>query len=213
MISKAVYFLRERVLFKATWDLLARVQSSIISQDFSALAISAVVISNVPDALYDLGVAPWAITSIYIGSILFLAGYVSFHLYAPMEFRGGGEIVDHVSRMLILSSESFIESRIKSAERLFQDLSSHSDSRIPRGPAESLKRTLAHFHGLSTEQRRLELPRLYQDDLAAREFIFPNRRLQAAIFFCSGAFLMTLPTLWNVARSLLRLLPDFANVD
>lgn len=206
-VRRAICSTAKRVALKATWVSLARVQGSYVSKVLSALSLSALFISNVPDMLHDLGVAPWTITSIYIGSVLFLAGYAFFHLDAPIEFRGGGEIVDHVSRMQILSGKTFVEGRMTSAKNLFDDVTSHPDDRIPRGPAESLKRTLADVEALCADRRRAELPRLYQDDLALREHVRPGRRLRVAFLFGAGAVLLALPTLWNVLRSLFRLLP------
>lgn len=198
----------KRVVLRATWVSLARIRDSFVSKVLSALSLSALFISNVPNMLHDLGVTPWTITSIYLGSVLFLAGYAFFLLDAPIEFRGGGEIVDHVSRMQILSGETFVEWRITSAKHLFDDVTSHPDDRIPRGLAESLKRTLADVKTLSADRRRAELPRLYQDDLALREHVRPGKRLRVAFLFGAGAVLLALPTLWNVLRSLLHFLPD-----
>ena len=207
-VRGAIRSTARRVALRATWVSLARIQGSFVSRVLSALSLSALFISNVPDMLHDLGVTPWTITSIYLGSILFLAGYAFFLLDAPIEFRGGGEIVDHVSRMQILSGETFVEWRMTSAKHLFDDMTSHPDDRIPRGLAESLKRTLADLKALSADRRRAELPRLYQDDLALREHARPGRRLRVAFLFGAGAVLLALPTLWNVLRSLLHLLPD-----
>lgn len=205
-LSETARATRSRTIELSTWVFLSRLRNSFVSKALSALSISALVISNIPHLFENLGVTPWTIVSVYLGSIIFLLGYLMFYLYAPREFQGHGEMVDHVSRMQILSSTKFVNSRLDLAGKFLEKLDAEASAHFPKGLLESLQATVDYFAAKNEEERLAEAQRLFQDDLAAREHDNPNLRLRVAGCLCSGAFLLALPTALNVIVSLWRVI-------
>lgn len=201
-VVKSIASARKWVLSVATWVLLARVRNSFASKALSGLSISALILSNIPDALTVLGVTPWTIVSIYFGSVVFLSGYLLFYFYSPNEFKGQGEMVDHISRMQVLSSKKFVASRMELAQTFIERVSAEDDFEIPSGVLESLKETVVYFREKKPAKQLSEASRLYQDDLAAREHDFPSKRLRVSLLLSAGAILIALPTIINVLVSL-----------
>jgi hypothetical protein len=202
--SYSVY--RKKLLSIVTWVFLARVRNSLASKSLSMLSISALVLSNIPNVLIDIGVTTWTIVCIYLGSIIFLSGYILFYLYSPSEFKSPGDMIDHISRMQVLCSQKFLSNRLLRAKIFADRASGNENVEIPAGILESLKKTVDYFEKIDPDKRVSEAQQLFQDDLAAREHDAPNKRLKVALLLASGSFLIVLPTMVNVLVSLWRLI-------
>ena len=186
-----------------SWVSLSKIRNSLISRVVSTLSISALVLSNIPQFLSGLGVADWSVFCIYVGSLVFVVGYLLFSFFSPREFVTGGEITDHVHKMMALASTQFIENRLGLADKHLVRLKEKKSSRCPIALKTALANTVADFNNMDEAERRQEAPRLFQDALELRAYDHAPQRYVTAVFLFGGLVLVAAPTLCNVGKTIL----------
>lgn len=98
-----------RALDRLTWRTLADWRGSFVSKAVMALSISALFLANVAPLLERYHIPYPPMTRLFIGSIVYLVGWLVFALAVPSQLSRGGEIYDIVGRMKMLTDWKFFD--------------------------------------------------------------------------------------------------------
>jgi len=105
-----------RALDRLTWRMLADWRGSFVSKAVMALSISALFLANVAPLLERYHIPYPPMTRLFIGSVVYLAGWLVFALAVPSQLSRGGEIYDIVGRMKMLTDWEFFDGQRGMAE-------------------------------------------------------------------------------------------------
>src|SRR3954464_2954756 len=84
---------------RASWVQLSRLRNSFLSKALTAFSLATFGLSNFGGILHSIGVDISPLRYMFIGSILFLVGYVIVTIGTPVEFRETGDVFDIADKM------------------------------------------------------------------------------------------------------------------
>jgi hypothetical protein len=193
-----------------SWTQLGELRDSFFSRVLTALSLAALVIVSAAPKLDEIGLSIDVGTAriVYIGGLLFVAGYVGYALLAPVELRRPGQIDEIVGRMMTLADWQFFESRRRLATHLLQT----ERMKTFFSPPDHAKVFLAHQLGLVdafTEKSpwKDSAPALYHADLNLRQFTSPGFRFLVAALLAAGSGAVLFPTIRSVTLALVSFWP------
>lgn len=96
-------------LDRITWTKLATWRASFLSKAVMALSISALFLANVAPVLAQYDIPLPSMTRTFLGSLLYIAGWLVFAARVPSQLSRGGEIYDIVGRMKTLTDWNFFD--------------------------------------------------------------------------------------------------------
>jgi hypothetical protein len=142
----------------------------------------------------------------FVGSILFLIGYLLFGIFVPPEFSLAGEIHDHVRRMRDLADAAFVRSRLDVSEKLVERMGQWRAFKPPQPLMISLTqkvKELASKISGNADVSADEAAGLFHADLSLRKHDAPVLRLTTALVMVLGIVCLAYSTGSNVLKALI----------
>lgn len=186
-----------------SWTSLGRIRNSFLSKALTALSLAAFVLANAAPKLEEAGMDMDSARFVFWGGFVFLAGYLSFAVLAPIEFRRAGEIDEIVGRMGGLADWSFFQSRLLLATNLLQSMQGAVYFNPPEGAMMFLRQQIDIAKKLkSSDSWEDSAKSLYHADLNLRQYRRPICRMAVALLLAVGALTVIYPTLKNIVLAL-----------
>jgi hypothetical protein len=194
----------------AGWLKVNQISQAFLSKGLVILSLTAFLLANFPSAISLLGSsgAGWKLPTLFIGSLLFLMGYIIASVSAPPELSGHSVATQIVSEMLTLDTWFFFRGRTEMLRNLIKDFSLRSPFDLPKGYIDFAKNALDQADkGLADQTTYNSFSRdIYHADIQLRQFVKPSARYSALTFLAVGMGLMLVPTSINVFSTLRNLL-------
>ena len=179
------------------WITLSRFRNSFLSKATTILALSSLILSNSPKIVGWLELESWEIMVTFLGSMVFLIGYLLYSWKVPNEFRLGGEVHDIVQRMKLTEDQELLKTRRDKAKKLEQRVSSYKFLKFKEGATASLISINNEIAGEDPIPVEKSIS-LYRADLQVRRLENPSARLVVFTIMLIGVILLFIPTLLNI---------------
>lgn len=182
---------------------LSDIRNSFLSKATTAFSFATVVLANSSPLLQGLGIDRWRLTCLFIGSALFLLGYLVVSFRSPPEFRGGSNLEDLVGHMRKVDHQEYFISRRGMTEALLTRVKRSRVFCPPNGPMIYAQDQISKTANSTEATWRLHAAGLYHVDLALRQYDRPVSRLIAVALMCTGLLLLLVPTIDSVWRAIM----------
>jgi hypothetical protein len=192
----------------AGWLNVNRISQSFLSKGIVILSLTAFVLANVPSVMSLLGNSGWKLPTLFIGSLLFLIGYVIASTTAPPELSGRSVATHVIAEMLTLDTWLFFEGRRLMLTNLVAAFNSHEPFDLPSGFIKFAENALADATKGPADSATFKSysPNIYHADIQLRQFVNPLARYSALCLLTLGLALMLIPTSINVVLTIWNLL-------
>jgi hypothetical protein len=192
----------------AGWLNVNRVSQSFLSKGLIILSLAAFLLANFPSVTSLLGSSGWKLPTLFLGSFIFLIGYVIASASTPPELSGHSDATRIVAEMMTLDTWFFFDGRRQMLRNLITDFKSRSPFDLPIGHMNFARNTLDKVdkHPADPSTYKSFSPDVYNADIQLRQFLKPRARYSALAFLAVGLVLMLVPTAVNVLSALWNLL-------
>ncbi len=190
---------------KASWIQLANVRDSFLSKATTAFSVATFGLSNLAKPLGAIGFDLRNIRLLFVGSMLFLVGYLIVAVRLPLEFRGSRSLDEIVERMFRVHTYVFFNSRLKMTASLLKCFEGKDDIPWLRGPIEYTRSQIAAGANANNNNWHNSARGLYHSDVVLRQYNRPAARITALLFLAVGLLMMLVPTLFSVFRAMVGL--------
>ena len=100
----------DKLIARVTWIQVSKLRHSLIAKVVTVFSIAAFGLADLATPLQNSGVDIWRLKSWFIGSTLFLIGYVIIAIRLPNEFQGSRDLDEIVDRMSKIQNYEFYKS-------------------------------------------------------------------------------------------------------
>jgi hypothetical protein len=190
----------------ASWSRLSKIQNSFLSKALTSLSLATFVLANFAEPLSHIGVSLWSMKMLFIGSTIFLVGYVVVVISMPSEFQGECNPDRIVDRMRKIEDHEFFRSRLELAKSLHNRLANSKHAELIKGPVGYVDQQIKEASTANKENRRELAGSLYHSDLVLRQYDIARARLTAVALLFLGVACLLLPAIMSVIRVILELI-------
>ena len=185
----------------ASWLTLSKICDAFLSKATLAFSLATCVLANFSDKLALLGIDSWRFRTFFVGSVLFLIGYI----WVLMKVRGATIIDSVVSRMMVVSNIEFFVSRRGMLKALVNRFQENRPFDMPEGAVEYAGSRISatvlfdawdsnKIDDAATTLFNKEAGAMYHADLNLRQFDRPAQRYVAFALLASSIILLAVPT-------------------
>jgi hypothetical protein len=191
---------------RASWIQLHKLRSSFLSKAITAFSLATFGLANFAVPLNNLGMDLSRLKLMFVGSTLFLLGYVLMIIRTPAEFQDKAELHEIVDHMLKIGGFEFFSSRLNLIQSLIKRSVGKGDLGQINGFLQYATAQASVADTKTLQNWQESAASLYHADLALRQYDRSYSRLVALFFFIIGLLLLLIPTLISVVRATFSLL-------
>lgn len=181
----------------ASWPKLIRLRESFISKIVTSFSISTFIIANFIDIIKLFELSPWRLWSLFIGSALFISGYIAVGFLRPSEFQEVRMNEDIVRDMLTISDVNYVNGRVIMTRNLVKRMSSRWPCILSRSHIDYVIKSAVNASKMTEWDEKLAAV-LYHADLSVRQFDHPEHRVVCLILLGAGLIAIAAPTGFSV---------------
>lgn len=190
---------------RASWVQLARLRNSFLSKALTAFSLATFGLSNFGEPLHRIGVDISPLRWTFVGSILFLIGYIIVSLRVPPEFRETGDVFEIADRMSKIDSLEFFKSRLRMTNSLLDRISRRRHSGQLNAPIEYARQQVLIAKSKNEKDWEDGAINLYHSDVVLRQYDRPFGRALALSFLFVGICILLSRTTIAAVKAILGL--------
>jgi hypothetical protein len=192
---------------RIAWPAQLKLRDSFLSKALTSFSLATFALGNIAPLLEKLGVDFWRLRCLFIGSVLFLLGYLVLTFRVPPEFRGGTSLNDIVRNMLTIQDRSFFESRRAMTISILQRLNVSRPFDLSDGVIQYARTHASPTTQITDDNWTQYAASLYHADIVLRQYDRPRTRLISLGLMAAGIVFLLVPTLDGVIRAVAGQLP------
>jgi hypothetical protein len=181
-----------------SWVNLSKVRNSFLSKATTAFSLATFGLANLAKPLNSIGVDVWRLKLLFIGSVLFLAGYVFLLIRIPPEFRAESDPDSVVDKMLRIQGWQFFQSRLSIIKSIIARYEHLRDLDYVKGPYTYAISQANAADTATIDNWKEYSSSLYHSDLLLRQFDYPISRMIILFLLIVGLILLMIPSLVGV---------------